>query len=790
MAAAPLLWMFPRFRGGSSSVEGQIPTDVKGGFDKDLCPVCGDNVSGYHYGLLTCESCKGFFKRTVQNKKIYSCVDNRECQIDKSQRKRCPYCRFQKCLSVGMKLEAVREDRMRGGRNKFGPMYKRARALKQQQLQAQHHPLGVGGGGGRMGGMDSACMEQPASPVDVKPDPSLLQASLGLGFTSPTTAAFPLLSPGGATTTNSGSASGTVDMASLAAMTAAFPLLSPGGATTTGSGSGAVDMASLAAMTAAEVVNSCEGGGGGLREGAAPPPPPPPPVSVSGGGGIQFGAHHHHPHHQQHHHHHHHRGHQTPAALSGQVVLPEAAALSPQDGNGNGVGEEAPPGPLTSPHHHPHPHASHQPLPHHHHHHHHHHQQPSMLADIQLQHLGGGSGNNNSVNNNSNSNNSSAGRNSSSSSGHQQQQQHPHLPSSPPHSQPPHSPPPSQLMDIAFSLVSADASPSPSPSLSSSAAAAASEFPPPSLPHPLPPPGHHQDDGGARESISMDCAPPSTATLTLTPTTTNTSVAQQGFVGIPAEVCGGGVGGGGGGDQPTLPPLLCELKANLLEEGEMQGKMLSFLGDTLRQMSHMGHLEQVMHMVCSMVDQLLFLMVEWARDSPFFKEIQVEDQMKLLQHSWSEILILDFVYRQVHGYWGTELVMPNGSRFNLDTLDKLGLGDVRVRLFELIKKCTELKVDNSEYMCLKFLILLNPDISGLENRQYIEQSQEKVNAALLEYCLTFHPDLKDKFGQILVRLPEIRIISIRLEEFLYCKHLNNQVPDQTLLTEMIHSRRK
>jgi hypothetical protein len=25
----------------------------------DLCPVCGDRVSGYHYGLQTCESCKG-----------------------------------------------------------------------------------------------------------------------------------------------------------------------------------------------------------------------------------------------------------------------------------------------------------------------------------------------------------------------------------------------------------------------------------------------------------------------------------------------------------------------------------------------------------------------------------------------------------------------------------------------------------------------------------------------------------------------------------------------------------
>lgn len=79
-------------------------TDMKYYFE-ELCPVCGDKVSGYHYGLLTCESCKGFFKRTVQNKKVYTCVAERQCHIDKTQRKRCPYCRFQKCLEVGMKLE-------------------------------------------------------------------------------------------------------------------------------------------------------------------------------------------------------------------------------------------------------------------------------------------------------------------------------------------------------------------------------------------------------------------------------------------------------------------------------------------------------------------------------------------------------------------------------------------------------------------------------------------------------------------------------------------------------------
>ena len=90
---------------GSAGGGGDLP-DSKEGIE-ELCPVCGDKVSGYHYGLLTCESCKGFFKRTVQNKKAYSCVADRSCHIDKSQRKRCPFCRFQKCLDVGMKLEGM-----------------------------------------------------------------------------------------------------------------------------------------------------------------------------------------------------------------------------------------------------------------------------------------------------------------------------------------------------------------------------------------------------------------------------------------------------------------------------------------------------------------------------------------------------------------------------------------------------------------------------------------------------------------------------------------------------------
>ena len=48
--------------------------------------------------------CKGFFKRTVQNKRVYSCVADGNCEINKAQRNRCQFCRFKKCLQQGMVL--------------------------------------------------------------------------------------------------------------------------------------------------------------------------------------------------------------------------------------------------------------------------------------------------------------------------------------------------------------------------------------------------------------------------------------------------------------------------------------------------------------------------------------------------------------------------------------------------------------------------------------------------------------------------------------------------------------
>ncbi|CAH8436480.1 unnamed protein product [Heterobilharzia americana] len=78
-----------------------------------LCVICGDKASGKHYGVISCEGCKGFFKRTVRKQLQYVCRESGQCPVDRRKRTRCQYCRFEQCLAKGMKKEAVQEERHR-----------------------------------------------------------------------------------------------------------------------------------------------------------------------------------------------------------------------------------------------------------------------------------------------------------------------------------------------------------------------------------------------------------------------------------------------------------------------------------------------------------------------------------------------------------------------------------------------------------------------------------------------------------------------------------------------------
>ena len=52
--------------------------------------------------VITCEGCKGFFRRSQSSVTNYQCPRQKNCVVDRVNRNRCQFCRLQKCMALGM----------------------------------------------------------------------------------------------------------------------------------------------------------------------------------------------------------------------------------------------------------------------------------------------------------------------------------------------------------------------------------------------------------------------------------------------------------------------------------------------------------------------------------------------------------------------------------------------------------------------------------------------------------------------------------------------------------------
>ncbi|CAL2034304.1 unnamed protein product [Caenorhabditis brenneri] len=124
-------WFYDEEQSNGSGSESGVGGDKKGGRkrasttfsnggDKEskrvankVCRVCGDKAIGYNFNVITCESCKAFFRRNANNEKNMKCPFTEQCDINTVSRRYCQKCRLTKCFSVGMKKEWIMSEEAR-----------------------------------------------------------------------------------------------------------------------------------------------------------------------------------------------------------------------------------------------------------------------------------------------------------------------------------------------------------------------------------------------------------------------------------------------------------------------------------------------------------------------------------------------------------------------------------------------------------------------------------------------------------------------------------------------------
>ena len=112
------------------------------------------------------------------------------------------------------------------------------------------------------------------------------------------------------------------------------------------------------------------------------------------------------------------------------------------------------------------------------------------------------------------------------------------------------------------------------------------------------------------------------------------------------------------------------------------------------------------------------------------------------------------------------------------------------KFMEVTSSLQAIKFDSADYVCLKFILLLNADVKNLSNLSHVMSSREQVSQILAQYNNNCYSNIPDKFNHILAVIPDLKQMAQHGVEYLYNMHIQGKAPHATLLMEMLLAKRR
>jgi hypothetical protein len=113
--------------------------------------------------------------------------------------------------------------------------------------------------------------------------------------------------------------------------------------------------------------------------------------------------------------------------------------------------------------------------------------------------------------------------------------------------------------------------------------------------------------------------------------------------------------------------------------------------------------------LCGLLEKWCFLVVDWARQSLYFKEVKIDDQIKLLKNSWLDMLLLDLMWKQMRsGADESVIACVNGQPLRVCSIRHQGLSEIAKAFMRCVVHFRAANWQYAEYLALKYLVLFDP----------------------------------------------------------------------------------
>jgi len=184
-------------------------------------------------------------------------------------------------------------------------------------------------------------------------------------------------------------------------------------------------------------------------------------------------------------------------------------------------------------------------------------------------------------------------------------------------------------------------------------------------------------------------------------------------------------------------------------------------------------------------DRELVGTIGWAKQVPGFTDLTLNDQMKLLQSSWTEVLTLTLVYRSLPKLG--KLNFASDFSLNEPEASECGLEHFFEKCMLIVERMERLGITREEFLILKALVIANSDCQ-LEEFSAIGRLRENLLSSLHDAVYFIRcGDANLHLQSLLLILPSLRDADTVLRNFWSQIKQDGQVPMNKLLIEMLEA---
>ncbi|XP_019941594.1 androgen receptor isoform X2 [Paralichthys olivaceus] len=187
-------------------------------------------------------------------------------------------------------------------------------------------------------------------------------------------------------------------------------------------------------------------------------------------------------------------------------------------------------------------------------------------------------------------------------------------------------------------------------------------------------------------------------------------------------------------------------------------------------------------------ERQLVKVVKWAKGLPGFRNLHVDDQMTVIQHSWMGVMVFALGWRSYKNVNGRMLYFAPDLVFNENRMHISTMYEHCIRMRHLSQEFVLLQITQEEFLCMKALLLFSIiPVEGLKSQKYFDELRlTYINELdrLISYRMT--TNCSQRFYQLTRLLDSLQMTVKKLHQFTFDLFVQAQsLPTQVSFPEMI-----